>query len=77
MVTGGKSNKSNIRIKKMLNLIPENWYWSKSLKRDVKFVEIYTRFQGENYGKAYVEFMGENGNIGGAYLPVIDLRNTW
>ena len=42
----------------MLNLIPENWYWSKSLKRDVKFIEIYTRFQGENYGKAYVEFMG-------------------
>ena len=56
----------------MLNLIPDNWYWSKSLKRDVKFIEIYTRFQGENYGKAYVEFMGKNG-IGGAYLPVSDL----
>mgnify|MGYP003437279114 FL=1 len=60
----------------MLNLIPENWYWSKSLKRDVKFVEIYTRFQDENYGKAYVEFMGEN-EIGGAYLPVSDLINAW
>ena len=60
----------------MLNLIVDKWYWSKSLKRDVKFVEIYTRFQDENYGKAYVEFRTENG-IGGAYLPVIDLRNTW
>ncbi len=60
----------------MLNLIPDNWYWSKSLKKDVKFVEIYTRFQGENYGKAYVEFMGENG-IGGAYLPITDLINVW
>ena len=60
----------------MLNLIVDNWYWSKSLKRDVKFVEIYTRVKCEDYGKAYVEFMGENG-IGGAYLPVSDLINTW
>jgi len=60
----------------MLNLIVDNWYWSKSLKRDVKFVEIYTRVKCEDYGKAYVEFMGENG-IGGAYLPITDLINAW
>ncbi len=55
----------------MLNLIPHKWYWSKSLSHDVKFVEIY-KFQGENYGKCYVEFL-YNGTIGGAYLPVSDL----
>ena len=42
----------------MLNLIPNNWYWSKSLKRDVKFVEIYTRVKCEDFGKAYEKWKG-------------------
>ncbi len=59
-----------------MSLQSNSWYWCKSLRRSVKFIEICD-VQGKDFNKAYVEFEWA-GTIGGAYVDQDDLiRLGW